>query len=1112
MIDVGSLVRSPRNDLGIGKVVEVSRTDAVVEYFCSVKNRIRKTVPLGLLQEARLQRQTRCYLWSTSQERWIIGRVYDWDEDKLEYEIDLPDSQSLQAVETELYVRCNIPIADPIDILAVKGQETPYFHDRRLAFVQSAIEQRAVSRGMTGLISANIDLYPHQVEVVRRVLEDPIVRYLLADEAGLGKTVEAGTILRQFLLDEPNGRAMVLVPKYLLEQWRQELENKFYLSHFADRVQLVAINEVNNQVSRNANLDFLIVDEAHDLAAMANSGDRAGQQSFELCQKLAQKSKNLLLLSATPAIGREQDFLTMLHLLDPTTYRLDDLESFKERVQNRQEIGSALLDFREDAKPAVLQTKLAQLRNLFTKDDYLLGLATELESCLKTEQTTEIARLVQTIRSHVKDTYRLHRRILRNRRDAVEDVIFDRDAVPKNEYDLNDEQWSKIQTILDKWRTVAPKSSEYQRIFLLFFRASGTWLNVLEQVVKARLQKKSTPELDREFGQKDTAILTKTALFSEEREILETFLNTVEKPEEGLDRLSLLRIAVLRFLAVSLKVPREYHSNPRDLLSRIQQQIKRPIPGERFPKIVIFTSFTATCQEIADNLAKIFGKKAIASHETGKSADDVEASLHRFKTEPHCFILVCDRSAEAGVNLQLTDWLIHFDLPWFPNQLEQRLGRVDRIGSKMGLQFCLFAGPDLPESPHEAWYQVLKDGFDIFNKSISSLQFYADKKLLKLEEKLFTEGAKGLSSEIASIKKEIEEEKIKIDEQYVLDEIDVLDDTASQYFESLDNCDAKHKEMQRAAEGWLCQALHFKQVEHPSISGLMRYQPTQKTLIPSNDLRTRLVPYCQQYGSYNRRIAHQNTDVALYRIGEGLIDALGSYIRWDDRGQAFAMWRYDESWDATEGMEWFGFQFNYSIQTDVQPAEQVLQAQNIENYNLKALQRRADALFLPTFQTVFVDARNESMLLVEDAEVLAILQRGYKGKGGPNRDYNLSKNRTVILDNFVDPLEWDDFCQRGRVTSEELLRGRGDFVEMCEKSALSAAIQLENRVNQLQLRLNRLSQSEQLLESVLADEMSIESLLSQAVLAGIRRPQMTLESVGFMVISGRPPVKSEDEG
>lgn len=1111
MIDVGSLVRSPKNDLGVGKVVEFSRTEALIEYFCSVKNRLSKTIPLNLLQEARLQRQTRCYLWSTTQERWIIGRIYDWDEDKMLYDIDLPDSQSIQADETEIYVRCNIPIADPIDILAVKGQETPYFHDRRLAFVQSAIAQRAVSRGMTGLISANIDLYPHQVEVVRRVLEDPIGRYLLADEVGLGKTVEAGTILRQYLLDEPSGRAVVLVPKYLLEQWRDELENKFYLSHFADRVQLVSLSEIN-QVSRNANLDFLIVDEAHHVAAMANSGDRGQKQCFEICQTLAHKSKNLLLLSGMQVIGHEQDFLTMLHLLDPTTYRLDDLVNFKEQVQNRQEIGRTLLDFREGAKPVVWKPKLAQIRTLFATDDYLIGLADELESCLETEEATERDRLVRTIRTHVSDTYRLYRRMLRNRRDAVEDVIFDRDAVPKTEYDLNDEQWSEIHTILENWRTLAPQKTAYQRIFLLFFRTSGTWLNVLERVVKARLQKKSTADLDREFGSKYMGIVTQTALFSGESAILESLLKTLEKPQEGADRLSLLRIAIIRFIGVALKIPPEYHNKTRDLLSRIQQQIKRPLPGDKFPKIVIFTSFTETCKAIAENLAKILGKNAIASHETSKSAADAEANLKRFKNEQNCFVLVCDRSAEEGLNLQFSDWFIHFDLPWFPNQLEQRLGRVDRIGSKMGLQFCLFAGPDLPESPHEAWYQVLKDGFGIFNKSIASLQSYVEEKLPKLEEKLFTEGAKGLASEIQSIKAEIEQEKIKINEQQVLDEIDLLDETASQYFESLDDCDAKHKEMQRATEGWICQALNFKQVEHPTISGLMRYQPSQKTLIPSNDLRTRLIPYCQQYGSYNRRVAHQNSDVALYRIGEGLIDALGSYIRWDDRGQAFALWRHDESWDAEEGKEWFGLQFNYSIQTDLQPAEQVLRDQNIENYNLKALQRRADALFIPVFETVFVDARNESMLLVEDGELLKILQRAYKGKGGPNRDYNLSKNRTVILDNFVDPLEWDDFCQRGRVVSEELLRGRGDFVEMCDRSAVSAAIQLENRVNQLQLRLNRLSQSEQLLESVLADEISTETVLSQAVLAGIRQPRLTLESVGFIVISGRAPVKSEEEG
>ncbi|NJK66005.1 MAG: helicase [Microcoleus sp. SU_5_3] len=1111
MIDVGSLVRSPKNDLGVGKVLEVSRTDALIEYFCSVKHRIQKTVPLSLLQEARLQRQTRCYLWTESEQRWIIGRVFDWDEDNLYYQIDLPDSQTVQADETDIYVRCNIPIADPIEILAVKGQETPYFHDRRLAFVQFAIAGRAVSRGMTGLISANIELYPHQVEVVRRVLEDPIGRYLLADEAGLGKTVEAGTILRQYLLDEPNGRAVVIVQKYQLEQWRQELENKFYLSHFADRVQLVSINNIN-QVSRNANINFLIVDEAHHIAAMAHSSDRSAQQCFEICEILAHKTKHLLLLSAMPVLGYEPDFLTMLHLLDPTTYRLDDLENFKERVRNCQEIGRVLLTLKEGVKPAVLKTQIGQLRTLLAKDDYLIGLTNELESCLKTKETTERDRIIKTIRTHVSDTYRLHRRILRNRRDAVEDVIFDRDSMPKAEYDLNDEQWAEIHSLLDNWRTVAPKSIEYQSIFLLFLGASGTWLHILELVVKARLERKSTAELDRELEKEEIGILTKTALFPEESAILESLLKTLEKPQEGADRLSLLRIVIIQFLAVALKIPPEYRNKTSDLLSRIQQQIKRPIPGDKFPKIVIFTSFTGTCKAIAESLAKILGKNAIASHETANLASDAEANLKRFKTQPNCFILVCDRSAESGLNLQFADWFIHFDLPWSPNQLEQRLSRVDRIGSKMGVQFCLFAGPDLPESFHEAWFQVLKDGFGIFNKSIASLQFYVEEKLPKLAEKLFSGGAKALSSELESIKHEIEAEKVKIDEQYVLDEIDILEESASQYFESLDDCDAKHKEMQRAAEGWICQALNFKQIEHPSISGLLRYQPSQKTLIPSNDLRTRLIPYCQQYGSYNRRISHQNADVVLYRIGEGLIDALSSYIRWDDRGQAFALWRYDESWDAGEGMEWFGLQFNYSIETDLQPVEQVLKSENIENYNLKALQRRADALFPPVFETVFVDARSEPMLLVEDEELLNILQRAYKGKGGPNRDYNLSKNRTSIIDKFVEPQDWDDFCQRGRLISEKLLRSRSAFVQMCDKSAVSAAIQLENRVNQLQLRLNRLSVAEQLLDSVLAAEISTESVLSQAVLSGIRQPRITLESVGFIVISGRPPIKSEDEG
>ena len=171
MIEIGSLVRACNNNLGIGKVIATDNLNATVEYFCSIGQRILEKVSLTSLEPAKLQQQTRCYIRQNHQETWVIGRIFSWDDLANKYQIDLPNKKTILATEQEVYVRCDRPIEDPIEILAMKGQETPYFHDRRLGLVQGLIEQRAVSRGMTGLISANIELYPHQVEVVRRVLK-----------------------------------------------------------------------------------------------------------------------------------------------------------------------------------------------------------------------------------------------------------------------------------------------------------------------------------------------------------------------------------------------------------------------------------------------------------------------------------------------------------------------------------------------------------------------------------------------------------------------------------------------------------------------------------------------------------------------------------------------------------------------------------------------------------------------------------------------------------------------------------------------------------------------------------------------------------------------------
>jgi ATP-dependent helicase HepA len=1081
MIKVNSLVQSRNNNLGIGKVTQISELDAKVEYFCSVGERIEKTLPLNSLSQIKLQSQTRCYIKLKTQDTWIIGRIFAIDENNGKYQIDLPDKKTTVATEREIYVRCNIPTVDPIDTLAMKGQETPYFHDRRLSFVQCLIQQRAVSRGMTGLISANINLYPHQVEVVRRVLEDPVQRYLLADEVGLGKTIEAGTILRQYLLDEPKKRAVVIVPQYLVQQWQTELENKFYLSNFPDRVEILPVEDIH-KINLKADIGFLILDEAHQIAAMAASSDALQRERFEACKQLAHSCDRLLLLSAIPVLNHEQIFLTMLHLLDPKTYKLDDLSGFRARVESRQELGKVLLSFKEGADALLLKNNLKQLRTLFAEDEYLLNLADDLENNL---QTSEGDKIVNRLRTHISDTYRLHLRMLRNRHKTVEDLIFQRNIQPKEEYDL-DERSYDIHEIIDKWRTVAPHEENYRRIFRLLFLAAGTWLEILSVLITARLSSTSNSELIQEFGGDDICILTATPLFAGEEAILESLLKIIQKPSEDGDRIKLLKIILLYRLSEILGL-QSFRSDLEQLDLMVKQRIKKPIPGDSLPKIVVFTSFQQTCAEIIRSLSDAFGKKSIASYKTGQTQEEIENNLNKFKNNPNCFILVCDSSAE-GHNFQFANWMIHFDLPWSPNRLEQRIGCHSR-----NVDFTVLVGVDLEDSPHSAWYQLFKKGFSIFNQSIATLQFYVDTKLPESEAILFESGAGGLLEVTEKIQREITEEQVKISEQNALDEIDTQEESAAQYFEELDNYDARHREMERAIEGWVVNTLRFKPIDNSNLSDVQRYQPTERTLVTADDLKTYFVNnYTEQFGTYNRRIANNNSGIKLFRIGEGFVESLSNYINWDDRGQAFAMWRTDKTWASGEGMEWLGFRFNYIVETNLNNA-------NLDNSKQKIFQRFTDALFPPILETTFVDARNQPMCLVEDKSLLNILQRPY----GDN-DYNLAKNRLKILDDLMNTTEWQDFCYQGRDTFLELLINRPQFINLCEERAKVAEKKLGNRLQKLRLRFNHQSW-----DSVLSEELNIETQLSEAFLEGIRHPQIRLDSVGFIIVSGREPMECE---
>src|SRR5712691_1935949 len=225
---------------GIGKLVRFDANEAEIEYFESPAGpRLRRLrTSLRSVRQIELSPQTRIFWFDSDRNAWLAGRVDGGlisaqalraDEDH--YHVRFPNGQEMRLPISQVYVRWSHAIEDPTDYLAARITDTPFFFDGRSQIVRHIAAQRAAFGGLTALASAAVELLEHQVTIVRRILADPIERYLLADEVGLGKTIEAGVLIRQHTIDQPHqALVLVVVPDHLVPQWKKELATKFFLS------------------------------------------------------------------------------------------------------------------------------------------------------------------------------------------------------------------------------------------------------------------------------------------------------------------------------------------------------------------------------------------------------------------------------------------------------------------------------------------------------------------------------------------------------------------------------------------------------------------------------------------------------------------------------------------------------------------------------------------------------------------------------------------------------------------------------------------------------------------------------------------------------------------
>ncbi|MCM2132181.1 RNA polymerase-associated protein RapA [Larsenimonas rhizosphaerae] len=501
-----------------------------------------------------------------------------------------------------------------------------------------------------GLSGPRIDLVPHQLFIADDVSRRRLPRVLLADEVGLGKTIEAGLILHRLLQTGRASRALILVPESLTHQWLVELLRRFSIDvTLLDEQQCAELDRAQNPFesrqlilasqqwlfanphrqaqATGSHWDMLIVDEAHHLAWTPEGGD-TGYQTIE---HLANVSHGVLLLTATPEQMGPDSHFARLKLLDPQRY--PDLDTFQAEEQRYSHVAEAVeaLDAwpedasRRDTLDAILDDADSQ------------SLLDQLAAADTPEDQT---RLRQSLRRHLLDRHGTGRVVFRNSRRHVEG--FPERRLHVHELDM---------------------PAPYQRML---------------------------KKLDRDEDYLDE-LLIDTGLDHPD------VLLYLEETQTALDR-----------ERMNGDGTPWWKTDTR--VEWLKQWLKQH-PGE---KALLICHFADTARELSAGLQVLTGLHVPVFHEgmTLIERDRAAAAFAEQDASEGSPLLICSEIGSEGRNFQFCHHLIMFDLPPHPDQLEQRIGRLDRIGQRFPIDIHLPIFPDSPMARLLNWY---RDGMDAFS-------------------------------------------------------------------------------------------------------------------------------------------------------------------------------------------------------------------------------------------------------------------------------------------------------------------------------------------------------------------------------------------------------------
>jgi SNF2 family DNA or RNA helicase len=532
--------------------------------------------------------------------------------------------------------------------------------------------------GAAALTSAKIDLLPHQVVLTHRVATAAPRRFLIADEVGLGKTIETALILRELASRSELTRALMIVPAGLVNNWHRELNEVFHLNFevfgsegdvtdrksnaFVKHDRLIASIDTLKRRQRVRRLleapkwDLIVFDEAHHLTAARSGGRVRKTENYKLAEVLRPHTRDLLLLSATPHQGDHFSFWMLVQLLNPTLFN-----SPEEMVDQRHRLN--LVIFRrtkaDACKPdgSPLFARRVVHTESFIMGDSERAFYERLQAYL--QDGFDLAKrqggkgqalgfLMAIFQKIAASSFAAVRRTLRRRLLALtihEGVLRDQEL----DVDERERLFAEARALIHEDNGISRDAmgrGEADRVF------ADLKYRVLRKIGKDELASIGDPdasEVNADAAEDFAGALVKVHLPEERqriRDLLQAFPTVRETKIEKL-------VAALGTL---------WRRDPRE-------------------KVVIFATYLGTVDLLAAEIEAAYPGQGVVVLRGGDHGAKLAAE-RRFRKPDGPRVLVCTAAGREGINLQFARILFNFDLPWNPMDVEQRIGRIHRYGQK----------------------------------------------------------------------------------------------------------------------------------------------------------------------------------------------------------------------------------------------------------------------------------------------------------------------------------------------------------------------------------------------------------------------------------------------